>query len=76
MEKEKATNFNDLPYDYWDFVCDHLPDYYKRDDVLESNTLIKYIFGEEVEPEDLKWLPEDKEAANAMMKNLDLDLYN
>lgn len=76
MKKEKATNFNDLPNDYWDFVCDHLPDYYRRDDVLESNTLIKYISGGEVEPEDLEWLPEDEEAANAMMRNLDLALYN
>lgn len=76
MQKEKATNFNDLPNDYWNFVCDHLPDYYKRGDVLTSNTLIKYISGEEVELEDLEWLPDSKDAANAMMQGIDLNLYN
>lgn len=73
---KKVKTYNDLPNDYWDLVTDFLPDYYKRGDVLESNTLIKYVSGEEVEPEDLEWLPEDKEAANAMMQKLDLDLYN
>ena len=73
----KATNFNELPKEYWQFVCDYLPNFYKREDVQMSQALISYFHDEEsVSLEDYEWLPDTKEAALAMMSELDLKLYN
>lgn len=73
---EKVKTYLELPYDYWNLVCEHLPNYYRRDDVLKSAILIRYVTGEEVSEEDLDWLPEDKDEADRMHEELDLQLYN
>lgn len=74
MEKVKA--FKELPTEYWLFVCEHLPNYYRRNDVLKSDILTRYTSGEEVSPEDLEWLPKDMDEAERMVEELDLALYN
>lgn len=73
---EKAKTYLELPSDYWMFVCEHLPNYCRRDDVLMSGILTRYVSGEEVSDEDLEWLPKDKAEANRMVEELDLQLYN
>lgn len=73
---EKVKTYLELPHDYWNLVCEHLPNYYRRDDVLKSDILIRYVTGEEVSEEDLDWLPEDKDEADRMHEELDLQLYN
>lgn len=73
---EKVKTYLELPHDYWNLVCEHLPNYYRRDDVLKSDILIRYVSGEEVSQEDLDWLPEDRDEADRMVEELDLQLYN
>lgn len=73
---KKAKTYLSLPNDYWWFVCEHLPDYSRRDDVLRSDILTRYTSGEEVSEDDLRWLPEDMAEANRMSEELDLALYN
>lgn len=73
---EKAKNFLSLPNDYWMFVGEHLPNFYRRDDVLLSDILTRYINGEEISDDDLRSLPEDKAEAGRMSEELDLALYN
>lgn len=73
---EKAKTFQELPKDYWDVVGKYLPDYQRRDDVLLSDILTRYVEGEEVIEEDLEWLPDDKEEARKQLEELDLSLYN
>lgn len=73
---DKVKTYIEMPDDYWTFIEEHLPDYSSRDDVLKSDILARYVFGEEVCDEDLEWLPSDKEEARSMAAELDLSLYN
>ncbi len=73
---EKAKTYLSLPNDYWQLVCEYLPNYYRRDDVLRSDILTRYINGEEISDDDLRSLPEDKAEAVRMSEELDLALYN
>lgn len=43
----------ELPCEYWDFVVQYLPDYYRRNDVLKSDIFTRYLDGEEVLQEDI-----------------------
>ena len=38
----KRTNTN-LPDDYWQTICDHLPNYHRRNDIAENDDLTKYV---------------------------------
>ena len=76
MQKEKVTSFNELPSEYWNFVCDHPPNYFEREDVKRSTTLTNYLLGGKIAEEELEWIPKDKDEANRMCDNLDVKLYN
>ena len=41
---------------YWPFIEKNLPNYYRRDDVLYSDILMRYLSDEEVCETDLKWI--------------------
>lgn len=58
----------------WHIIECFLPDYYHRDEVLWSNVLERYIDGEEVDEEDLEWLPKSKEEAQKELDKLDQEL--
>lgn len=73
---QNVKTYNELPSEYWNFVCDHLPNYSEREDVSRSNTLTNYVLGRKITEEDLDWLPKDKEEAGRMVDELDLKLYN
>lgn len=73
---EKAKTFQELPKDYWDVVGKYLPNYYRSNAVLHSDILTRYVEGEEVNEEDLEWLPSDKDEARKQLEELDLRLYN
>lgn len=45
--------------DFWGFIEEWLPDYSRRDDVLHSDILLRYLTGEEVWEGDLKWIERD-----------------
>lgn len=76
MQKEKVTNPNELPKDYWLFVDEYLPNYCGREDVRRSNVLTHYIVYGTADPSDLEWIPEDKSEASRMNDEIDLVLYN
>lgn len=73
---EKVENYQELPENYWDVIAEHLPDYYRRDDVLKSDILTRYVNDEEVYEKDLEWLPDSKEEARKQLEELDVRLYN
>lgn len=73
---EKAKTFQELPKDYWDVIGKYLPNYYRSNAVLHSDILTRYVEGEEVNEEDLEWLPSDKDEARKQLEELDLRLYN
>jgi len=54
-----------------------LPDYYSRDDVLHSDILTRYLDGEEVCEEDLKWVSElgTREDVAAELVDIDSHLF-
>lgn len=74
---KKVSTYQELPDHYWDIIIsNYLPDYYHRDEVLQSDILSRYIDNEEVCEEDLEWLPDSKEEAMEQLERLDLALYN
>lgn len=65
--------------DYWDFICEYLPNYEKRDDVLMSDILFRFVTGEQVDDNDVKCLKEKyhtKENALEALKVLDKKLFS
>lgn len=51
MQQEEYSNL-------WNFICANLPNYYRRDDVLRSDILRRYIDDEYVAESDLQWIDE------------------
>ena len=45
--------------DYWRLLETHLPNYFKRDDVLLSDILYRYITNDEVSVEDLDYIEQN-----------------
>lgn len=46
-------------YDSWRFIEDYLPNYSSRNDVLRDDILLRYIEGDEVCNDDLRWIQEE-----------------
>ena len=40
----------------WRFIEDYLPNYSRRDDILMDDILYRYVEGEDVNDDDLKWI--------------------
>lgn len=61
----------------WDFIEQNLPNYYSRDDVLESDILGRYINNEDVLESDTKWIQKigSLEAISAYTNQLNSKLY-
>lgn len=38
-----------MPYPYWSFIETYLPDYSRRDDVLMSDILARFLDNEEID---------------------------
>ncbi len=51
MQQEEYSNL-------WNFICAYLPNYCRRDDVLRSDILRRYIDDEYVAESDLQWIDE------------------
>ncbi len=49
------TNYSDL----YLFIADYLPNYYSRNDVLESDILFRFLTNEEINEYDKKWIKEE-----------------
>lgn len=68
MQQEEYSNL-------WNFICAYLPNYYRRDDVLQSDILRRYIDDEYVAESDLQWIEEyyssDKNAATKALMELE-----
>ena len=43
----------------WQFIEEYLPNYYSRDDVLRNDILFRFIDGDDVCDDDLKWIQEE-----------------
>lgn len=48
--------------DLWVFISENLPNYYRRNDVLRSNILLRYYCGDNVDEMDKVWI--NKEFGN------------
>lgn len=62
------------PYAYWDFIVDNLPNYYHRDDVLESDILARFLDGEDLCPEDEEMIASDYDNSKEKVKKKLLEL--
>lgn len=51
-----STNQNNSYINTWRFIEEYLPNYSSRDDVLWDDILFRYIEGEHVCEDDLKWI--------------------
>ncbi len=40
----------------WRFIEDYLPNYSRRDDVLIDDILLRYVEGEDVNDDDMRWI--------------------
>jgi len=60
---------------YWPFIEQYLPDYYRRDDVLHSDILTRYLDGEEVSEEDLPWIAQLGTRDDVVTELIDVDSY-
>jgi len=49
----------DLYANLWEFVMRYLPNYEHRDDVLCSDILVRYYYGEDVDDDDLEWIHDE-----------------
>lgn len=52
----------------WRFFEKYLPNYYSRDDVLLDDILFKYIDGDEVCEEDMKWIEVEFNSDKTLVK--------
>ncbi|MCR5038287.1 MAG: hypothetical protein K6A94_02980 [Bacteroidales bacterium] len=46
----------DSYYNAWRFIENYLPNYSKRDDVLEDDILLRFIEGDDLSKDDMKWI--------------------
>lgn len=46
----------DSYHNAWRFIENYLPNYSKRDDVLEDDILLRFVEGDEVSKDDMKWI--------------------
>ena len=46
----------DSYHNAWRFIENYLPNYSKRDDVLEDDILLRFVKGDEVSKDDMKWI--------------------
>jgi hypothetical protein len=56
--------------DIWGFIEEHYEDYYSSDAVFEHNTLTKFIEGEDVYEEDIKWIKSNFKSADEIRDRL------
>ena len=49
------TKYSEL----WSFICAYLPNYYSRNDVLKSDILFRFLEGDEISKNDMKWIEEE-----------------
>lgn len=72
------SNTTSNRYAYWDTIMEYLPYYHKRDDVLLSDILARYIDDEEVCESDLKMIEleygSEKQAVKEALFRLDSQL--
>jgi hypothetical protein len=61
--------------DSWEVTCDYLRKYHQRDDVLESDTLTKFVEGEYFDDED-EFLMLEAQYPDKTNAKLDLELIN
>ena len=52
----------------WRFIENYLPNYSSRDDVLLDDILLRYIEGDDVCEDDLKWIEEEFHNDNNLIK--------
>jgi hypothetical protein len=52
--------------DIWGFIEENYERYYNSNDVFEHNTLTKFIEGEDVYKEDIKWIKDNLNSADAI----------
>lgn len=43
----------------WSFISEYLPNYYSREDVLNSGVLFRFLEGDEISENDLEWIKEE-----------------
>lgn len=43
----------------WRFIEEYLPNYSSRDDVLRDDILFRFVDGDDVSKEDLKWIEDE-----------------
>lgn len=43
----------------WSFIGEYLPNYYSRKDVLKSGVLFRFLEGDEIDGNDLKWIEDE-----------------
>lgn len=43
----------------WSFFNEYLPNYYSREDVLNSGVLFRFLEGDEISENDLEWIKEE-----------------
>lgn len=43
----------------WSFIGEYLPDYYTREDVFKSGILFRFLEGDEISENDMKWIKEE-----------------
>lgn len=56
--------------DIWGFIEEHYEDYYSSDAVLEHNTITKFIEGEDVYEEDIKWIKSNFKSSDEIRDRL------
>jgi len=62
-------------FTYWPFIEKYLPDVSSRDDVLHADILTRYLDGEEVLEQDLRWIEELGTRDDIVAELIDVDSH-
>lgn len=53
---------------FWDFIEEHLPNYYQRDDVMQSDILLSFLTNDDMSDDDMEWIENEFHSDKSLVK--------